>query len=117
MFNSLSKDTKKIWELMEKDEKEIYGTNDLLKVLINLKGGMFSIITSDYNIDLNDLNEYIDNTLSISYEEGKYTKKLLEVYNYSEKIAKKNNEEIYEEHLIYAQLKIKGTIAYEILKS
>lgn len=117
MFNSLSKDTKKIWELMEKDEKEIYGTNDLLKVLINLKGGMFSIITSDYNIDLNDLNEYIDNTLSISYEEGKYTKKLLEVYNYSEKIAKKNNEEIYEEHLIYALLKIKGTIAYEILKS
>ena len=82
MFNSLSKDTKKIWELMEKDEKEIYGTNDLLKVLINLKGGMFSIITSDYNIDLNDLNEYIDNTLSISYEEGKYTKKLLEVYKY-----------------------------------
>lgn len=116
MEDNLSKETRKIWDLMMQSDKEVYSTADLLRCLVNLNGGMFSIILDDYKISKDDINEYLDNTLVMDYSSSKYTKKLLEVYDFALNVAKKNNEEIYEEHLIYALLKIKDSIAYDVLK-
>ena len=116
MFNNLSDEVKSILEYMEKNPKEIYGTNDLLWALVNIKNSMMKIILDDYKIEVSDINEYIANTICLSYEDGKYTKKLLEVIEFATEIASKENEEVYEEHLVYAILKVKDTIAYSVLK-
>lgn len=116
MEDNLSKETRKIWDLMMQSNKEVYSTADLLRCLVNLNGGMFSIILDDYKISKDEINEYLDNTLVMDYSSNKYTKKLMEVYDFALNVAEKNNEEIYEEHLIYALLKVKDTIAYDVLK-
>ena len=117
MFDDLSLESKKVFELMETLNRNCYGTKDLLWGLINVENSMFKYILDEYKISKDEINERIMSAVIISQTNEKYTKKLLDVIESAKKISQVDRSDfIYDEHLIYALLLDKETVAYAILE-
>ena len=117
MFDDLSLESKKVFELMETLNRNCYGTKDLLWGLINVENSMFKYILDEYKISKDEINERIMSAVIISQTNEKYTKKLLDVIESAKKISQVDRSDfIYDEHLIYTILLKKENEEHEILE-
>lgn len=97
-------------------EFECIGTEVLLLALSKLETSVFNYILKANNIDNYLLKKNIKNCLF--FRKSEYTKKYNEVIETSENIAALDESDlIYDEHLLYALLLIKDTVAYNIFKN
>ena len=103
-------------EELREIEFECIGTEVFLLALSKLETSVFNYVLKANNINIYLLKENIKSCLF--FRKGEYTKKYNEIIEASENIAVLDESElIYDEHLLYALLLIKDTVAYNILEN
>lgn len=118
MFSSLNKQTKKIIEIIDNERMRfgVIGSEILLLALTQI-GTSASFILDQYGINKYTITQILDNLIILRQPTLEYTHKFQEIMLMAKNSATlEDEEEIYDDHLLFALLSTEDSLAQVIIK-
>lgn len=82
--------------------------------MLEIEGGIFQFLMNEYDVKKEEVIDETESALVLRHDNGEYSDALTKIFDYAQGVS---YGKIKEEHLLYAILHCKESIAYKIIKS
>lgn len=82
--------------------------------MLEIEGGIFQFLMNEYDVKKEEVIDETESALVLRHDKGEYSDALTKIFDYAQGVS---YGKIKEEHLLYAILHCKESIAYKIIKS
>lgn len=117
MYNfsmSIAEVIKRVKERTKRNGNQTIGSEFFLSEMLEIEGGIFQFLMNEYDVKKEEVIDETESALVLRHDKGEYSDALTKIFDYAQGVS---YGKIKEEHLLYAILHCKESIAYKIIKS
>lgn len=111
---SIAEVIKRVKERTKRSGNQTIGSEFFLSEMLEIEGGIFQFLMNEYDVKKEEVIDETESALVLRHDKGEYSDALTKIFNYAQGVS---YGKIKEEHLLYAILHCKESIAYKIIKS
>lgn len=111
---SIAEVIKRVKERTKRNGNQTIGSEFFLSEMLEIEGGIFQFLMNEYDVKKEEVIDETESALVLRHDKGEYSDALTKIFDYAQGIS---YGKIKEEHLLYAILHCKESIAYKIIKS
>lgn len=111
---SIAEVIKRVKERTKRNGNQTIGSEFFLSEMLEIEGGIFQFLMNEYDVKKEEVIDETENALVLRHDKGEYSDALTKIFDYAQGVS---YGKIKEEHLLYAILHCKESIAYKIIKS
>lgn len=111
---SIAEVIKRVKERTKRNGNQTIGSEFFLSEMLEIEGGIFQFLMNEYDVKKEEVIDEIESALVLRHDKGEYSDALTKIFDYAQGVS---YGKIKEEHLLYAILHCKESIAYKIIKS
>lgn len=111
---SIAEVIKKVKERTKRNGNQTIGSEFFLSEMLEIEGGIFQFLMNEYDVKKEEVIDETESALVLRHDKGEYSDALTKIFDYAQGVS---YGKIKEEHLLYAILHCKESIAYKIIKS
>lgn len=111
---SIAEVIKRVKERTKRNGNQTIGSEFFLSEMLEIEGGIFQFLMNEYDVKKEEVIDETESALVLRHDKGEYSDALTKIFDYSQGVS---YGKIKEEHLLYAILHCKESIAYKIIKS
>lgn len=111
---SIAEVIKRVKERTKRSGSQTVGSEFFLSEMLEIEGGIFQFLMNEYDVKKEEVIDETANALVLRHDKGEYSDALTKIFDYAQGVS---YGKIKEEHLLYAILHSKESIAYKIIKS
>lgn len=111
---SIAEVIKRVKERTKRNENQTIGSEFFLSEMLEIEGGIFQFLMNEYDVKKEEVIDETESALVLRHDKGEYSDALTKIFDYAQGVS---YGKIKEEHLLYAILHCKESIAYKIIKS
>lgn len=111
---SIAEVIKRVKERTKRNGNQTIGSEFFLSEMLEIEGGIFQFLMNEYDVKKEEVIDETESALVLRYDKGEYSDALTKIFDYAQGVS---YGKIKEEHLLYAILHCKESIAYKIIKS
>lgn len=111
---SIAEVIKRVKERTKRNGNQTIGSEFFLSEMLEIEGGIFQFLMNEYDVKKEEVIDETESALVLRHDKGEYSDVLTKIFDYAQGVS---YGKIKEEHLLYAILHCKESIAYKIIKS
>lgn len=111
---SIAEVIKRVKERTKRSGSQTIGSEFFLSEMLEIEGGIFQFLMNEYDVKKEEVIDETESALVLRHDKGEYSDALTKIFDYAQGVS---YGKIKEEHLLYAILHCKESIAYKIIKS
>lgn len=111
---SIAEVIKRVKERTKRNGNQTIGSEFFLSEMLEIEGGIFQFLMNEYDVKKEEVIDETESALVLRHDKGEYSDALTKIFDYAQGVS---YGRIKEEHLLYAILHCKESIAYKIIKS
>ena len=111
---SIAEVIKRVKERTKRSGNQTIGSEFFLSEMLEIEGGIFQFLMNEYDVKKEEVIDETESALVLRHDKGEYSDALTKIFDYAQGVS---YGKIKEEHLLYAILHCKESIAYKIIKS
>lgn len=111
---SIAEVIKRVKERTKRNGNQTIGSEFFLSEMLEIEGGIFQFLMNEYDVKKEEVIDETESALVLRHDKGEYSDALSKIFDYAQGVS---YGKIKEEHLLYAILHCKESIAYKIIKS
>lgn len=111
---SIAEVIKRVKERTKRNGNQTIGSEFFLSEMLEIEGGIFQFLMNEYDVKKEEVIDDTESALVLRHDKGEYSDALTKIFDYAQGVS---YGKIKEEHLLYAILHCKESIAYKIIKS
>lgn len=111
---SIAEVIKRVKERTKRNGNQTIGSEFFLSEMLEIEGGIFQFLMNEYDVKKEEVIDETESALVLRHDKGEYSDALTKIFDYAHGVS---YGKIKEEHLLYAILHCKESIAYKIIKS
>lgn len=111
---SIAEVIKRVKERTKRNGNQTIGSEFFLSEMLEIEGGIFQFLMNEYDVKKEEVIDETESALVLRHDKGEYSDALTKIFDYAQGVS---YGKIKEEHLLYAILHCKDSIAYKIIKS
>lgn len=111
---SIAEVIKRVKERTKRNGNQTIGSEFFLSEMLEIEGGIFQFLMNEYDVKKEEVIDETESALVLRHDKGEYSDALTKIFDYAQGVS---YGKIKEEHLLYAILNCKESIAYKIIKS
>lgn len=111
---SIAEVIKRAKERTKRNGNQTIGSEFFLSEMLEIEGGIFQFLMNEYDVKKEEVIDETESALVLRHDKGEYSDALTKIFDYAQGVS---YGKIKEEHLLYAILHCKESIAYKIIKS
>lgn len=111
---SIAEVIKRVKERTKRNENQTIGSEFFLSEMLEIEGGIFQFLMNEYDVKKEEVIDETESALVLRHDKGEYSDALTKIFDYAQGVS---YGKIKDEHLLYAILHCKESIAYKIIKS
>lgn len=111
---SIAEVIKRVKERAKRNGNQTIGSEFFLSEMLEIEGGIFQFLMNEYDVKKEEVIDETESALVLRHDKGEYSDALTKIFDYAQGVS---YGKIKEEHLLYAILHCKESIAYKIIKS
>lgn len=111
---SIAEVIKRVKERTKRSGNQTIGSEFFLSEMLEIEGGIFQFLMNEYDVKKEEVIDETEGALVLRHDKGEYSDALTKIFDYAQGVS---YGKIKEEHLLYAILHCKESIAYKIIKS
>lgn len=111
---SIAEVIKRVKERTKRNGNQTIGSEFFLSEMLEIEGGIFQFLMNEYDVKKEEVIDETESALVLRHDKGEYSDALTKIFDYAQGVS---YGKIKEEHLLYAILYCKESIAYKIIKS
>lgn len=111
---SIAEVIKRVKERTKRNGNQTIGSEFFLSEMLEIEGGIFQFLMNEYDVKKEEVIDETERALVLRHDKGEYSDALTKIFDYAQGVS---YGKIKEEHLLYAILHCKESIAYKIIKS
>lgn len=111
---SIAEVIKRVKERTKRSGNQTIGSEFFLNEMLEIEGGIFQFLMNEYDVKKEEVIDETESALVLRHDKGEYSDALTKIFDYAQGVS---YGKIKEEHLLYAILHCKESIAYKIIKS
>lgn len=111
---SIAEVIKRVKERTKRNGNQTIGSEFFLSEMLEIEGGIFQFLMNEYDVKKEEVIDETESALVLRHDKGEYSDALTKIFDYAQGVS---YAKIKEEHLLYAILHCKESIAYKIIKS
>lgn len=111
---SIAEVIKRVKERTKRNGNKTIGSEFFLSEMLEIEGGIFQFLMNEYDVKKEEVIDETESALVLRHDKGEYSDALTKIFDYAQGVS---YGKIKEEHLLYAILHCKESIAYKIIKS
>lgn len=111
---SIAEVIKRVKERTKRSGNQTIGSEFFLSEMLEIEGGIFQFLMNEYDVKKEEVIDETESALVLRHDKGEYSDTLTKIFDYAQGVS---YGKIKEEHLLYAILHCKESIAYKIIKS
>lgn len=111
---SIAEVIKRVKERTKRNGNQTIGSEFFLSEMLEIEGGIFQFLMNEYDVKKEEVIDETESALVLHHDKGEYSDALTKIFDYAQGVS---YGKIKEEHLLYAILHCKESIAYKIIKS
>lgn len=111
---SIAEVIKRVKERTKRSGNQTIGSEFFLSEMLEIEGGIFQFLMNEYDVKEEEVIDETESALVLRHDKGEYSDALTKIFDYAQGVS---YGKIKEEHLLYAILHCKESIAYKIIKS
>ena len=111
---SIAEVIKRVKERTKRNGNQTIGSEFFLSEMLEIEGGIFQFLMNEYDVKKEEVIDETESALVLRHDKGEYSDALTKIFDYAQGVS---YGKIKEEHLLYAILHCKESIAYKIIKS
>lgn len=111
---SIAEVIKRVKERTKRNGNQTIGSEFFLSEMLEIEGGIFQFLMNEYDVKKEEVIDETESALVLRHDKGEYSDALTKIFDYAQSVS---YGKIKEEHLLYAILHCKESIAYKIIKS
>lgn len=111
---SIAEVIKRVKERTKRNGTQTIGSEFFLSEMLEIEGGIFQFLMNEYDVKKEEVIDETESALVLRHDKGEYSDALTKIFDYAQGVS---YGKIKEEHLLYAILHCKESIAYKIIKS
>lgn len=111
---SIAEVIKRVKERTKRNGNQTIGSEFFLNEMLEIEGGIFQFLMNEYDVKKEEVIDETESALVLRHDKGEYSDALTKIFDYAQGVS---YGKIKEEHLLYAILHCKESIAYKIIKS
>ena len=111
---SIAEVIKRVKERTKRNGNQTIGSEFFLSEMLEIEGGIFQFLMNEYDVKKEEVIDETESALVLRHDKGEYGDALTKIFDYAQGVS---YGKIKEEHLLYAILHCKESIAYKIIKS
>ena len=111
---SIAEVIKRVKERTKRNGNQTIGSEFFLIEMLEIEGGIFQFLMNEYDVKKEEVIDETESALVLRHDKGEYSDALTKIFDYAQGVS---YGKIKEEHLLYAILHCKESIAYKIIKS
>lgn len=111
---SIAEVIKRVKERTKRNGNQTIGSEFFLSEMLEIEGGIFQFLMNEYDVKKEEVIDEAESALVLRHDKGEYSDALTKIFDYAQGVS---YGKIKEEHLLYAILHCKESIAYKIIKS
>lgn len=110
---SIAEVIKRVKERTKRSGSQTIGSEFFLSEMLEIEGGIFQFLMNEYDVKKEEVIDETESALVLRHDKGEYSDALTKIFDYAQGVS---YGKIKEEHLLYAILHCKESIAYKIIK-
>lgn len=111
---SIAEVIKRVKERTKRNGNQTIGSEFFLSEMLEIEGGIFQFLMNEYDVKKEEVIDETESALVLRHDKGEYSDALTKIFDYAQGVS---YGKIKEEHLLYAILHCKESIAYKSIKS
>lgn len=111
---SIAEVIKRVKERTKRNGNQTIGSEFFLSEMLEIEGEIFQFLMNEYDVKKEEVIDETESALVLRHDKGEYSDALTKIFDYAQGVS---YGKIKEEHLLYAILHCKESIAYKIIKS
>lgn len=111
---SIAEVIKRVKERTKRNGNQTIGSEFFLSEMLEIEGGIFQFLMNEYDVKKEEVIDETESALVLRHDKGEYSDALTKIFDYAQGVS---YGKIKEEHLLFAILHCKESIAYKIIKS
>ena len=111
---SIAEVIKRVKERTKRNGNQTIGSEFFLSEMLEIERGIFQFLMNEYDVKKEEVIDETESALVLRHDKGEYSDALTKIFDYAQGVS---YGKIKEEHLLYAILHCKESIAYKIIKS
>lgn len=111
---SIAEVIERVKERTKRSGNQTIGSEFFLSEMLEIEGGIFQFLMNEYDVKKEEVIDETESALVLRHDKGEYSDALTKIFDYAQGVS---YGKIKEEHLLYAILHCKESIAYKIIKS
>lgn len=111
---SIAEVIKRVKERTKRSGNQTIGSEFFLSEMLEIEGGIFQFLMNEYDVKKEEVIDETESALVLRHDKGEYSDALTKIFDYAQGVS---YGKIKEEHLLYAILHCKESIAYKIIKN
>lgn len=111
---SIAEVIKRVKERTKRNGNQTIGSEFFLSEMLEIEVGIFQFLMNEYDVKKEEVIDETESALVLRHDKGEYSDALTKIFDYAQGVS---YGKIKEEHLLYAILHCKESIAYKIIKS
>lgn len=111
---SIAEVIKRVKERTKRNGNQTIGSEFFLSEMLEIEGGIFQFLMNEYDVKKEEVIDETESALVLRHDKGEYSDALTKIFDYAQGVS---YGKIKEEHLLYAILHCKESIANKIIKS
>lgn len=111
---SIAEVIKRVKERTKRNGNQTIGSEFFLSEMLEIEGGIFQFLMNEYDVKKEEVIDETESALVLRHDKGEYSDALTKIFDYAQGVS---YGKIKEEHLLYAILHCKESIAHKIIKS
>lgn len=111
---SIAEVIKRVKERTKRNGNQTIGSEFFLSEMLEIEGGIFQFLMNEYDVKKEEVIDETESALVLRHDKCEYSDALTKIFDYAQGVS---YGKIKEEHLLYAILHCKESIAYKIIKS
>lgn len=111
---SIAEVIKRVKGRTKRNGNQTIGSEFFLSEMLEIEGGIFQFLMNEYDVKKEEVIDETESALVLRHDKGEYSDALTKIFDYAQGVS---YGKIKEEHLLYAILHCKESIAYKIIKS
>lgn len=111
---SIAEVIKRVKERTKRNGNQTIGSEFFLSEMLEIEGGIFQFLMNEYDVKKEEVIDETESALVLRHDKGEYSDALTKIFDYAQGVS---YGKIKEEHLLYAILHCKESIAYKIIKN
>lgn len=111
---SIAEVIKRVKERTKRNGNQTIGSEFFLSEMLEIEGGIFQFLMNEYDVKKEEVIDETESALVLRHDKGEYSDALTKIFDYAQGVS---YGKIKEEHLLYAILHCKESIAYKVIKS